>query len=41
MLISPNSKNAHTLVNKLLLGFRVLAAIALLIGIKLKTKVGK
>ena len=48
MLISPNSKNGNTLLNKVLMAMRITAAIStivdnvvLMVGIKLKSNLNK
>jgi hypothetical protein len=37
MMISPNSKNGNTILNKIFVGLRLMAVMILLVTIKLKT----
>lgn len=41
MMISPNSKNGNTTINKVFVALRIFAVIILLMGIKLKTNIKK
>lgn len=41
MMISPNSKNAYSHVNKILFGLRIAAVIVLAVAIKLKKNITK
>lgn len=38
MMISPNTKNGNTVVNKVLFVFRLLAAMVVIVGVVLKSK---